>query len=195
MKCRQSTLYTYSRTQRALFLDIFCGNETKEYIVYVRTGRVFVQEYYRTPSPRFGRMVHEFYLCAECNYLYNSESRPHTRNIDIYTVQCVRKSEDEWRGMSSIDSFINYINSNITDAENKVREAIDEYFKTINVGDRLEYCCEGGGAAIFLSCRDDTIVSYRRPIPSPQGVLCLGDVHELYPEMRVIRGEECVPLS
>ncbi len=97
--------------------------------------------------------------------------------------------------MDSIDSFINYINSNITDAENKVREAIDEYFKTINVGDRLEYCCEGNGAAIFLSCRDDTTVSYRRPIPSPQGILCLGDIHELYPETRVIRDEECVPIS
>lgn len=197
MPCKTS-VYTYSGTRKSLFLEVFCGNSVQEYLVYIRRGRVYVQTFIRTPYPQFGKMIHEFYVCAECNYLYNSPQRPHTRNINTYIVQCVRKSDDVWSTMSSIDEFMNYINSNASDAENRVGYALKRYFGVLQVGENLDYCCEGKGPAIYLSCKNDSIVSYRRPTRSPPDQICLGDTIILYTASegetrRVVPGVDCFP--
>ena len=199
MKCRQSTVYTYSSTMRSLFLEVFCGNSVEEYLVYVRGNRIYVQRFFRTPYPRFGPMVHELYICAECNSLYWNENRKPDRNIDIYVVQCVPFTEDEWKSMSTIEEFIGYLNLNFTNAESRIPTAVRYFFGFVTplLGQNMDNCCEGKGPAYFLSCDDKTIVAYRRPLRSPQpDMVCLGDIVALSEEGSEVieHGEECYPI-
>lgn len=200
MKCRTSSSITYSSTGRALFFDVFCRDQVLQYIAYVRRGRTFVQEFYRTPRPRFGRVVREFYVCAECNSLYINEEREMSRNIDIYVVQCIPLTESDWSGITSIQDFYTLLNNTFNDALERLTRAVDDYFGEGNsvplLGKDLDNCCEGNGPALFFSCEDLSVTSYRRPLSYSEGTLCLSPFYILTPEGSEVEGStECFPYT
>lgn len=164
MKCRIEDYYNYSRTGRAVFLYIETSQGKKEYIVHYtpRGTRTIVQEFIRLPRPygaRFGKTINEFYVCVECNWFYTR--RNDTRSLDIYTIQCVKKSSDVWSNVP-VEQFVSvYLEENIQHAIDRLIRNIEKVFGTLpGIPDD---CCMGKGPAVFLSDKDLSSISYRRP--------------------------------